>query len=165
MQEDLLAYESCRVCLLYKMTRWEEVEALSWVPKEQGQRKDASQWRYHKARLRLEPREAMYGCLCLYWPQPWKATVLFTVKGSDGPPLKEGPLCPSLCVCVCVRMGGGVLVHTLKTSVLQHTRPSKICLISLMQSSVHVWDWVVCYVCVTTGFPIHKGVSVSNPIR
>lgn len=60
MQEDLLAYESCRVCLLYKMTRWEEVEALSWVPKEQGQRKDASQWRYHKARLRLE-----LGRLCM----------------------------------------------------------------------------------------------------
>lgn len=48
----------------------------------------------------------MYGCLCLYRPQLWKATVLFTVKGCDGPSSEKGPLCPSFCVDVCVYMSG-----------------------------------------------------------
>lgn len=143
-REDLWVYESCRVCLLYNVASREDVEPL----REQGQRKDAPQRRCYKARLRLEPRVAMYGCLCLYRPQLWKATVLFTVKGSDGPPLEEGPLCPSLCVCVCTWVKGGgervCLVQTLKTSVLQHTRPSKTCLIALIWSSVYVNHWCVC---------------------
>lgn len=137
-KEDLVVYQSCWVCLLYNVTAREDVELLCWVPREQGQRKDAPQRRCHKARLQLEPREAMYGCLCLNWPQLWKATVLFTVKGSAGPPLDEGPLCPSFCVCVRVHECGGrvCLVLTLKTSVLQHTRPSKTSLISLIWSCV-----------------------------
>lgn len=43
-------------------------------------------------------------CLCLYWPQQWKATVLLTVKVCDGPSSEKGPLCPSFCAYV--RTGG-----------------------------------------------------------
>ena len=57
----------------------------------------------------------------------WKAVM--------GRPQKRDPFVPdTVCVCVCVHeWDGGVervcLVQTLKTSVLQHTRPSKTCLI------------------------------------
>lgn len=109
-KEDLVVHESFRVCLLYNVTATEDVALLCWVLIEQSQRKDAPQTRCHKATLQLEPWEAMYGCLSLYRPQLWKATVLFTVKGSDGPSLDEGPLCPSFCVCVCTWVWGeGVL--------------------------------------------------------
>lgn len=68
--------------------------------------KDDPERRCFQARLRHEPQEAMYGCLCLYRPQLWKASVLFTVKGCDGPSSEKGPLCPSFCVDVCVYMSG-----------------------------------------------------------
>lgn len=74
----------------------------------------------------------------------WKAVM--------GRPQKRDPFVPdTVCVCVCVHeWDGGVervcLVQTLKTSVLQHTRSSKTCLI---------WRTGV-YVCVATGLPTHE---------
>lgn len=97
--EDLLVYESCRQSV-YCTTARENVEPLCWAPREREQRMDDPKERRYKARLWHEPWEAMYGCLCLYQPRQWKATVLFTVKGCDGPPSEKGPLCPSFCVCV-----------------------------------------------------------------
>lgn len=140
----------------------EDVEPLCWAPREQGQRKGDPKRRCYKARLRHEPREAMYGCLCLYRPQLWKATVLFTVKGCDGPPSEKGPLCPSFCVyvCVCTWVGWGWVgcifgPNSEDLTVLQHTRPSKTCRIPLILSSVYVNNWCV-NVCVATGLPTHR---------
>lgn len=94
-------------------------------------------WRCFWARRRRGPQEAMYGCLCLYRPQLCKATVLFTVKGCDGPSTEKEPLCPAFCVDVCVYMsgsGGGWAVYLVQNSEDGTVSPSKTCLSHLGQS-------------------------------
>lgn len=158
--EDLRVYESCWVC----------VYCIMWQPERMWSR--SAECPGSKARERTllrggatRPDSGLnLGRLCMAasaytGPKLWKATVLFTVKGSDGPPSEEGPLCPSLCVCVHEWEGGereGMFGPGSEDfCVAAHQFLVKTCLISLIWSSVDVNHWCVC-VCVASGLPTHK---------
>lgn len=64
---------------------------------------------------------SMYGCLCLYRPQQWKATVLLTVKVCDGPSSEKGPLCPSFCAYVHTRGGGCIFGSDSEVLTVEHS--------------------------------------------